>query len=122
MKKRSSGMPSNVERALGRYQNNREAIAKWAAVTAIVWSTVILAMSMSAPLIPMAVKMSMPPVLIGAVAWGTARSVKARKPALYGMAAVWFCLIVVFVSQVQYYSLLSNAKIVKPSTQTEQTR
>ena len=38
------------------------------------------------------------------------------------MAAVWFCLIVVFVSQVQYYSLLSNAKIDKPGTQTEQTR
>jgi hypothetical protein len=122
MKKRSSGMPSNVERVLGSYQNNREAVAKWAALVAIAWSAVVLAMSMIAPLVPMAVKLSMPPVLIGAVAWGTARSVRARKPALYGMAAVWFCLIVVFISQVQYYSLLSNAKIEKSGTQTEQTR
>ena len=30
-------MPSNVERVLGSYQNNREAVAKWAAIVAIAW-------------------------------------------------------------------------------------
>jgi hypothetical protein len=79
-------------------------------------------MSMSIPLIPMAVKMSMVPVLIAAVAWGTARGVRARKTGLYAMGAVWFCVIVVFISQVQYYRLMGASNIVKSSTQTEQTR
>ena len=115
-------MPSTVERLLGRYQANRESVAKRAAITAVVWSVVVLALSMNAPWVATAVKLSMPPVLIAAVAWGTARTVRARKTGLYAMAAVWFCLIVVFISQVQYYSLMAGAKIVKPSTQTEQTR
>lgn len=115
-------MASSVERALQRYQDNRESVAKWAAVVAVAWSAVVLAMSMSIPLIPMAVKLSMPPVLIAAVAWGTARSIRARKTGLYAMGAVWFCVIVIFISQVQFYRLLGATKTVEPSTQTEQSR
>lgn len=115
-------MASSVERLLLRYQDNRASIAKWAAVVAIVWSAVVLAMALYIPTIFVAVKWSMPPVLISGVAWGTARSVRGpRKSALLPMAAVWFCLLVVFVSQVQYYRLVNATKSAAPSTQTEQT-
>jgi hypothetical protein len=120
MRKRSSAESSTVERLLLQFQNNRVAVVKLASITAVVWSVVVLALSMYAPMVATAVKLSMPPVLIGAIAWGMARSVRARREGLYAMGAVWFCLIVVFISQVQYYSLLSTAKIETPSTQTEQ--
>lgn len=115
-------MASSVERLLLRFQDNRESIAKWAAVIAVVWSIVVLAMSLYIPTILTAVRFSMPPVLIAGVAWGTARTVRARKTGLFTMAAVWFCVFVVFISQVQYYRLVSGAKIVSPSTQTEQSQ
>jgi hypothetical protein len=126
-------MASSVERLLQRYQDNREPIAKWAAILAMAWSGVVLVMSLVIPevmtasgstfspqLILTAVKLSMPPVLIAGVAWGTARSVRARKTGLLTMGAVWFCVLIVFVSQVQYYRLVAGAGIVKPATQTEQ--
>lgn len=115
-------MASSIERRLGWYQEHREAVARWATIVAVAWSAVVLVMSMSIPLIPMAVKMSMVPLLIAAVAWGTARSIRARKTGLYAMGAVWFCVIVIFISQVQYQRLVNAPGVVEPSTQTEQSR
>lgn len=115
-------MASSIERLLHRYQENRLPVAKWAAILAIAWSAVVLIMALYIPTIFAAVKWSMPPVLISGVAWGTARSVRGpRRATLLPMAAVWFCLFVVFVSQVQYYRLVTATKSVSPSTQTEQS-
>lgn len=113
-------MASSIERLLIRFQDNRESIAKWAAVVAVVWSVVVLVMALYIPTILTAVRFSMPPVLIAGVAWGTARSVRARRTGLFAMAAVWFCVLVVFISQVQYYRLVGGANIVQPGTKTEQ--
>lgn len=115
-------MASSIERRLGWYQEHREAVAKWATIVAVVWSLAILVMSMITPLLPTAVKMSMVPLLIAAVAWGTARSIRARKTGLYAMGAVWFCVLVIFFSQLQWNSYVVKSKQSGTSTQTEQTR
>ncbi len=100
-------------------------VAKWAAIVAVAWSTVVLVLSVYSPeAILLAVKLSMPPVLIAGVAWGTARSARARRVAFWSMMALWFCLIAVFVSQVQYNGAVANnqIQIVKPGSQTEQSQ
>lgn len=111
-------MASAVERFLQRYQDNRESIAKWAAIIAGVWSLVVLVMSLYIPTILMAVKLSMPPVLIAGVAWATARTVRARRTGLLAMGIVWFCVIVVFISQVQYYRLVNATQSGDASSQS----
>lgn len=118
-------MASSIERLLLRFQDNRTSVAKWAAIVAGVWAVVVLAMALYIPTIFTAVRYSMPPVLIAGVAWGTARSVRtpeSRKTGLFAMGVVWFCVLVVFVSQVQYYRLVNATNIVSPGTQTEQSR
>lgn len=117
-------MASSIERALLRFQDNRIPIAKWAAIVAFVWAGALLVMALYIPTIFTAVRYSMFPVFVAAVAWGTARSVRrpeARKTGLFAMGVVWFCVIVVFVSQVQYYRLVNATNTVAPSSQTQQT-
>jgi len=129
-------MASSIERLLLRFQDNRASIAKWAAIVAIAWAAVVLVLAVmpevmirmgsdvNPQLILTAVRYSMLPALLAGVAWGTARSVRssgARRANLLAMGAVWFCLLVVFVSQVQYYRLTVGADKERNSTQTEQT-
>jgi uncharacterized membrane protein len=120
-------MASSVERFLQRYQNNRASIAKWAAIAAIAWSLLALAVlvygtaSGNFSAMGVSVKLVMPPVLIAGVAWGTARSVRgSRRDTVLPMGAVWFCLIVVFVVMFQYNSVVFAPTNKSPGTQTEQ--
>jgi peptidoglycan/LPS O-acetylase OafA/YrhL len=119
-------MGSSVERLLQRYQDNRAAVAKWAAIISIVWALVALALVMygsasgQASLVFFGVKFVMPPVLISGVAWGTARSVRgSRRDTLLPMGAMWLTLIVVFVVMIQYNSVVYTSKQNAPNKQTE---
>ncbi len=123
-------MASSIERAVIRFQDSRLSIAKWTAVLAIAWSAVTLVLCFYSPAsILLAVKLSMPPCMIAGLAWGMARTVRApearteaRKMGRLAMGALWFCLIVVFVSQMQYRGAVASGdiKIATPSSQTEQ--
>jgi hypothetical protein len=115
-------MASSVERLLTRFQDNREPIAKWIAIVAIGWACVVLVMSLNVSTIFLAVRYSMPPALLAGFAWALARTVRARRTGLLGMTALWVCLIVIFISQIQYQRLVSAPNVIKQDTQSQQSQ
>ena len=116
-------MASSVERLLTRFQDNREPIAKWIAIIAIAWACVILVMSLNVSTIFLATKYSIAPALLAGFAWALARTVRARRTGLLGMTALWVCLIVVFVSHIQYQRLINAPDvIIKQDTQSQQSQ
>lgn len=123
-------MASSIERALLRFQDSRLSVAKWVAVAAIALAAVTLALCFYSPAsILLAVKLSMPPCMLAGLAWGMARSVRApearlqaQKVARLAIGALWFCLLVVFVSQMQYRGAVANGDIkIVESAQIERT-
>ena len=101
-------------------QGNFLFISKWSAITAIVLALIISAMSLSIPLLPYAVKLSLFPVLLSAGAWSIANARKAKTKRLFAILALWISLGGVFVSHLQYQRLLVAYQIQKQTHQNEQ--
>jgi hypothetical protein len=105
---------------LSYFKANYVPISKWTSIASIALSVVVLAMTFSVPLMGLAVRWSLIPVLFAAAAWSIANQAKHRGRKLFAILALWISLGGVAWAQIQYYSLLQGAQIEKVPAQTQE--